>query len=834
MPYLTIEDFRYGVDRRRKRVVGIPGTLWSATNAVIGRGGDIERAKMMAPVYPNTSTNVLGLAPSSTVGATILAKASTSLNFFENQALVIAALNGRQASLAEGQLETILDYCIHDEQVFAIGQYDNGEIACFYDGTQVTDIHTVADNNSTLTTTARRLAQMINTSNDFTAYNDGADVYVRGKLDDDYSYSSAAGEVLHENCTATVTITGGSASAGVNMVTQITYTAYDQSTVNLMSSNVDWTTDNDTTAEAVKTEINTGTGTHSVTATRSGAVITLTLADVPYNKTITVTEAGDVTTTNTDFTNGTIDEGISSSVVEAYTADEDEVRGTVEFTIDGGTENAGTNKITGITYTDGAASATILTADVDWTASHEQTAEKVAVAIMAEFSSHGWLATVDGAKVILHFNIDGEDGDSFDGSTPSTSNLTVSVAGDVTVTKSIPSPNPDATAPSYGRPKITKHTLSGSADALDQFTITLSGTAYKTTVRASSMPTSCYADFDRVFGTAADLILYCKFNDPTDWTDGTATTGAGNFRVYQFATKIERYGSRAAIFGPNKISLYTLDTDPANFSRDEVLENTGTVAPRSVVPYGNNDVFYLDRRGIRSLRARDGYNEAFADDIGLAIDSVISNLVDTSNDEVIARARGLINPEDGRYWLSIGTKVYVFTTYLGSGIRAWTDFSFSADSDILDMAAAYGRVHVLTSDRVYIYGGFDGDLYPYADKYMDTDGDGVGSSTSIPGSQIVTVETPFLSAEDPAGRKVITGFDIACTGTWTVEILTDPNDETVKETIGTFNGSTYSEPLIVQHGFTSQVAFKLTCSHAGNASVSMMSLHYKKVRGDSG
>ena len=51
MPYVVLKDFRGGLDRRRRQVVGLPGTLWELRNAVITEGGDIERRKAMVPVF---------------------------------------------------------------------------------------------------------------------------------------------------------------------------------------------------------------------------------------------------------------------------------------------------------------------------------------------------------------------------------------------------------------------------------------------------------------------------------------------------------------------------------------------------------------------------------------------------------------------------------------------------------------------------------------------------------------------------------------------------------------------------------------------------------------
>ena len=57
---IFLSDFKYGMDRRRTRVAGTPGTLWNAQNVVITRGGDIERAKRFVPTYTLPAGRRLG------------------------------------------------------------------------------------------------------------------------------------------------------------------------------------------------------------------------------------------------------------------------------------------------------------------------------------------------------------------------------------------------------------------------------------------------------------------------------------------------------------------------------------------------------------------------------------------------------------------------------------------------------------------------------------------------------------------------------------------------------------------------------------------------------
>src|SRR3546814_10705493 len=60
--YLLIEDFKLGLDRRRSRETGVPGSPWTLVNAHITRGGEIERMKKPVPAYTLPS-GTFGMAP---------------------------------------------------------------------------------------------------------------------------------------------------------------------------------------------------------------------------------------------------------------------------------------------------------------------------------------------------------------------------------------------------------------------------------------------------------------------------------------------------------------------------------------------------------------------------------------------------------------------------------------------------------------------------------------------------------------------------------------------------------------------------------------------------
>src|SRR5260370_42363689 len=62
MGSIFLTDHKYGMDRRRERVAGVPGTLWNAKNVQISRGGEIERPKRFTPTYTLPAGQTFGLA----------------------------------------------------------------------------------------------------------------------------------------------------------------------------------------------------------------------------------------------------------------------------------------------------------------------------------------------------------------------------------------------------------------------------------------------------------------------------------------------------------------------------------------------------------------------------------------------------------------------------------------------------------------------------------------------------------------------------------------------------------------------------------------------------
>src|SRR5690606_9595163 len=202
----------------------------------------------------------------------------------------------------------------------------------------------------------------------------------------------------------------------------------------------------------------------------------------------------------------------------------------------------------------------------------------------------------------------------------------VATAGDVTATTSNLSGGVTYVAP---RAKVVTVTISASnlADSFDaSWTITLNGVDYKTTGMASATGRVAFVHKSRVYSVAGSLLRFCKINTPTDWSDSNTSSGAGYINI---ANEVDgaatlfgmaAYGEYVAIFSREPIVICRLMADAENTALIHVLETSGTFAPRSLVSYGANDVYYLDETGIRSLRSPDVTDSAFPPDVGSAID----------------------------------------------------------------------------------------------------------------------------------------------------------------------------------------------------------------------
>src|SRR3546814_21039209 len=121
--YLLIEDFKLGLDRRRSRETGVPGSLWTLVNAHITRGGEIERMKKPVPAYTLPS-GTFGMAPDR---LTVFGSAAS-------RAVPEGVTYQRLRHPADVPLAAVLDIAVFDGKLYVIAELTDRNIHHFSGG----------------------------------------------------------------------------------------------------------------------------------------------------------------------------------------------------------------------------------------------------------------------------------------------------------------------------------------------------------------------------------------------------------------------------------------------------------------------------------------------------------------------------------------------------------------------------------------------------------------------------------------------------------------------------------------------------------------------------
>ena len=334
-------------------------------------------------------------------------------------------------------------------------------------------------------------------------------------------------------------------------------------------------------------------------------------------------------------------------------------------------------------------------------------------------------------------------------------------------------------------------------------------------VRITDWPASPFATFLRtaqtkVYGVAGPVLHFSAVADATKFNSGTgfgfidmSTQATGSEQL----TSIAQYQQLLAIFAARTIQLEFVDPDPALNRLSQTLNNTGTVAPRSVIQFGDNDVFYLDASGIRSLRARESINVAFSSDTGNPIDDLIVAKLSSLSDADKAKAVAVIEPRDGRLWMAMRDEIFVFSYFTGSKISAWSTYKPGFVVD--DMVVFNRRVYLRSGDSIYVYGGV-GETFDYTQVEAEA-------------------WLPYLDANAPTRSKMFTGIDAAVRGTWELRVGLDPTDADASDKVATVTETTYGMDKIPGIGNTTHISprFRLTAPpESGPAKLGAVVIHH--------
>lgn len=361
--------------------------------------------------------------------------------------------------------------------------------------------------------------------------------------------------------------------------------------------------------------------------------------------------------------------------------------------------------------------------------------------------------------------------------------------------------------------QITTVTIGGTFEANDRYSILIEipslGYSKQFSISASSsgVGKTVKTFSNKVYSTTQSLVYFSQVGDPTQW--GGTTSGAGFINVLnqdggaENLTALSNYQGKLALFSRRNVQIWTMDPDPSKNIQSQTLANIGTFAPRSVVPFGDLDVFFLSDSGVRSIRARDASNAATVSDIGTAIDTMIQSEMSSVPETVRNAAVGIIEPTDGRYWLVIGSKIYVFSYFTGSSVAAWS--TYEPGFSVSHLTYANGRIYARGGDVVYLYGGASGN------EYDDCE---------------VEITLPYLDGGKPAHIKTIDALDMGCEGTWDVYVGMDVSQPSARDYSGTITNATYMLGRILHYGIGTHIGVRLVNKSPGYARLSNFAIHY--------
>lgn len=517
----------------------------------------------------------------------------------------------------------------------------------------------------------------------------------------------------------------------------------------------------------------------------------------------------DLSTIAENVTGGADDQTATAMATVANVPGVAEVLATATFTVTAGTSNPGTNKVSTIKIS----GIEVLNVAVDWVTSNATTAANIATQINSYASSPEYSATSSGDTVTISAA-------AASGATPNGFTVVVTPAGTVNIsgagaaTAYNTSMQGGKTAVA-GQAQQATVAIGGTFEVGDRFTVILDDKRFGADGNPRGVGTLAHTQEKKVWSPYLSIVNFSGAAEPTGWNSAEGgDIGAGNINAATntagsaTVTALETYQGDMAIFSERAVQIWDVDVDESLNRPKQTIKNTGTRSPRSVLAFSDIDVIYLDSYGIRSLRAREATNAAQVAGIGALIDPLVIDYMKTLTDDQIMSAVAAIEPSDGRFWLALGARIFVFSYFPETKVSGWS--WYEPGLQFTEFAVFDNRIYARAGDVVYLYGGASGEEYDDAETAQGK----------------VTCWIPFLSMKKDGTYKHLLGVDIAATNDWDMELLVDPNDLTQISPIGSMPGVTYGLDDVGVVGHYTHISPRLTCQQDGFASLSKVSLFF--------
>jgi hypothetical protein len=839
MSYVVVDNFSAGLDTRRHPLTAKAGTLQKLDNAHVSRGGEIEKRKAF-----------VSFADLSGIGMTTYGMEATSTSivvfgsdYQPSYPPLPAGVTYQRLDHPDGLSMTGVVYStLYGGKTFVVAKYSDGSTYPFFDGAIIPDfVNGVARNGMTIAQLVASLAANVNAAADgYTATASGNTVTVTGP----------AGTVFTPSATADSPLT-------VTVATSVPAKTAVADTPAVGSFAVAGGTDPVKAAKS-RTLRNIGTTDPQISAVYVNGVAMFSLSSampytasgadhydvgqrlayaIAYNINLNTASNGGYTGV---YTQGAYLSGNDNGAVaiNSPTADPANYNGQVievEFlanptsvssiselidttTIVASPYNAGRYVAQFGSLTGGANSAItsvkvdgveVMGSRVQWTTSNTNTMSLIATAINSYTSTVEYTASVADGKVVIT-------GLSGTGTSCNGRVITVSVEGSPVIGNVVVMSGGKNGVAAVAQ--VSTYTVGGTISAGKKVTLVATANLdpdnpfyWGATRVANTTPYAALTFKTKVHLTSGSSLFFSGVNTPTQWDRDGATKGAGsgfinmsnNFAGNEVLTGLALYQGYVAVFARRTVQVWGIDTDPANNKQGQVISNTGALGPMSIVSVGEMDVFYLSDSGIRSVRARDASNAAVVNDVGTPVDSLILSSLSGMTDAQKSACPAVIEPIDGRYWIAIGDKVYVYSYFPNSQVTAWS--TYSPGFSISKFTVKDARIYARSGNVIYLYGGTDNATYD---------------------SSPVEVILPYLDGGKPAHMKRFNGIDMTVDNTWLFQAGFDPTAPTSRDPIATVSAPTFGFGRVGAAGMGTHVGVRLTCSAAGYARVANIVVHF--------
>jgi hypothetical protein len=835
MAYLVIENFVGGLDTRRHILTSKPGSVVELRNAHVTRGGEVEKRKIFE-LYRTLPAGTFGL---NVCGNKLFTFGSQNLS-------VPSPIQYRRLQHPDTifPMTKLVSFTTYSGKPFVIAEFSDGNRYAFYDGVIVDDWVTGIFRPSHVNINGFLNYVKTGLTGGYTAtvLNDG--ITIVGPQGKEFSVSAVAAnglsagnpvtpvksvkpipEVLSKGSFTITTGTDGSAYTGqtklrfldVYSLPDITGIYVDGVEILGLSpgSGVRW----DTIAQAggwnegprlslsIATVINSNTSNSGFAAgqwneNKDGKDIGV--FHIKYKEN-TGTE-GNGKVVEIEFAsnpgNGIGELAVVSTLKHSPYKD-DNIHYVAQLA--GGVFSGGADNLINSVKVDGVE---IMGFPVHWASSNTVTAQAVANQINSFQSDTEYLATaIDGGKVVL--TAPANSGASFNSYIVTVTTSGTAVVGAVVNMADGVDPiggiSQRTTIPYFGTP------VSGSYTTI---TITETENAeypyyFGATRIAGLRPNYCITHRSKIHVLADTFMLSSGLDNPSKWRISDLGSSfidmSNNVDGSEDLVSAAPYQGKLAIFTRDACQVWAIDVDAAQNAQGQIIQNSGCIAPHSVLNWGEVDVFYLSDSGMRSLRARDSSNQAVVNDIGTPIDTDIVTELRAHTAEEVFNSHAIVEPKDGRFMITIGEKLYVLSQFPASGILAWSTYEpgFTIDS----MCVMDGRLYVRsTNGNVYLYGGANNNTYDDC---------------------TVTVTLPYLNGGKAANQKRLQGIDITSDGTWEFYAGTDTYRPEVRDLMATITDSSLQLGRIQAYGMGTHIGVKLVSLGSGYHRVANIIVHYE-------